>query len=95
MKVKSKNVHRPKLDKEEKDLLDSFDRGEWKSVKNIKKEKATAKHIAANSLKKDQRINIRLSSYDLELLKEKAAYEGIPYQTLVTSVLHKYAVGHL
>lgn len=83
-----------KLDQEEKELLDSFDRGEWKSVSNKKHEIALAKKAAANSLRKDTRINIRLSGIDLIRIKQKAAFEGIPYQTLIASILHKYATGH-
>lgn len=83
-----------KLDKEEKALSDSFDKGEWKSVKNIKQERAFAKRVAKNTLQKDARINIRLSSTDLLRIKQKAAFEGIPYQTLIASILHKYAAGH-
>lgn len=84
-----------KLDEYEKELSDSFDQGEWKSVKNLKGEITTAKKAAKNTLRKDARINIRLSADDLKRIKQKAAYEGIPYQTLIASILHKYAAGHL
>lgn len=83
------------LDKEEEDILDSFERDEWESVDNIKKEKVVANQAAENYLRKDARINIRLSGNDLAKIKQRAAYEGIPYQTLIASVLHKYAAGHL
>ena len=83
-----------KLDKDEQELLNSFDRDEWKSVSNKKQEIALAKKAAANSLRKDTRINIRLSGADLIRIKQKAAFEGIPYQTLIASILHKYAAGH-
>lgn len=83
------------LDADERALLSSFERGELKSVKDVKKEKTRAKKVAANTLRKDIRINIRLSSSDISSIKEKAAYEGLPYQTLISSVLHKYAAGHL
>ena len=83
-----------KLDAEEKELLDSYNRGEWKSSTNLKKEILLAKKVAANSLRKDARINIRLSTSDLIRIKQKAAFEGIPYQTLIASILHKYAAGH-
>ena len=88
---KAKNL---KLDAKEKELSDSFDRGEWKSVKNLKQETAIAKKAAKNTLRKDARINIRLSNNDLIRIKQKAAFEGIPYQTLIASILHKYAAGH-
>ncbi len=84
-----------KLDAEEQDLLASYKRGEWKTVKNLAEEKTFAKKAAANYSRKDTRINIRLSSTDLELIKQRAVYEGLPYQTLAASVLHKYAAGHL
>ena len=83
------------LDKEEQEMLDSFERGEWTTVKNLEEEKAFAKEAASNYLKKDARVNIRISSNDLEQIKQKAAYEGLPYQTLIASLLHKYAAGHL
>jgi predicted DNA binding CopG/RHH family protein len=82
------------LDPEEQELSDSFDHGEWKSVKNIKNERTKAHQAAANYLRKGSRINIRISEVDLENIKQKAAYEGLPYQTLIASILHKYAAGH-
>ncbi|AAO91569.1 CopG family antitoxin [Coxiella burnetii] len=83
------------LDEEEQALSDVFDQGKFKRVKNIKKELAKVKEAATHYLQKDARINIRISSTDLEQIKQKAAYEGIPYQTLIASILHKYAAGHL
>jgi predicted DNA binding CopG/RHH family protein len=88
------NKKRMKLDSEEQAILDSFNKGEWKSVKNLKREKDIAKKAAKNTLRKDARVNIRVSSSDLVRIKQKAAFEGIPYQTLIASVLHKYAAGH-
>jgi len=82
------------LDDEEKDLLSSFEKDEWTTVKNVKQEIVTAKKAASNYLKKDARINIRLSENDLFKIKQKAAYEGLPYQTLISSILHKFAAGH-
>ncbi|MDX1900673.1 MAG: hypothetical protein SFW66_01550 [Gammaproteobacteria bacterium] len=82
------------LDDEEQKISDSFDRGEWKRVSNFKKQVSTAKKTATNTLRKDARINIRLSGVDLMRLKQRAAFEGIPYQTLIASILHKYAAGH-
>ena len=83
------------LDPEEQELLDSFERGEWVTVPNFEKEKELARKRASLSLRKDVRINIRLSSTDVEHIKERAAYEGLPYQTLISSILHKFAAGHL
>lgn len=82
------------LDAEEQALSDSFDRGEWKSVKNLKAETTKARLTAAHYLTKGARINIRISAVDLEHIKQKAAYEGLPYQTLIASILHKFAAGH-
>jgi predicted DNA binding CopG/RHH family protein len=84
-----------KLDKEEQELLDSIESGEWQSVENLEDEIKKYQDIAKNTLKKDKRINIRLSSQDLNMLKMNAIELGIPYQTLVTSVLHQYVTGKL
>lgn len=89
-----KNKRDLRLSKDEKELSDSYDRGEWTSVPHLKNELALAKKVAANTLHKDARINIRLSSSDLTRIKQKAAFEGMPYQTLIASILHKYAAGH-
>lgn len=82
------------LDKKEKELLRSYEAGEWQPVKdnNVISE---LEQVASNTLKKNKRINIRLSERDLNGLKTIAAIEGIPYQTLVSSVLHKYLSGRL
>ena len=88
-------MNRTQLEKEEKELSDSYDRGEWRSVKNIEREKQKLRDAAKNTLKKDARINIRLSSKDLGDIQVIAVREGIPYQTLLSSVIHKYASGSL
>jgi predicted DNA binding CopG/RHH family protein len=82
------------LDPEEQAVLDSFENGEWQSVKKLKVEKSKARQAAANYLRKGARINIRISETDLQQIKQKAAHEGLPYQTLIASILHKYAAGH-
>jgi predicted DNA binding CopG/RHH family protein len=84
-----------KLDKEEKDILESFERGEWKQVKNYKAEVQKHQQYAKNTLKKDKRVNIRLSSKVLEEIKVLAVENGIPYQTLMSSILHRYVHGSL
>ena len=84
-----------KLDKEEQELLESIESGEWQSVDNLEDEIKKHKDIAKNTLKKDKRINIRLSSNDLQMLKTTAVELGMPYQTLVSSVLHQYVTGRL
>ena len=84
-----------KLSKEEKELLASYERGEWRSVKNLKSEMNRYRTIARATLRKDKRVNIRLSSQDLEGLQKKAIEDGIPYQTLMASVIHRYVSGRL
>lgn len=79
------------LDKEEQEILDSVERGEWKSVKNLAAEKRRLRQIAKNTLNKTRNINLRLSERDLQKLKAKAVREGLPYQTLAASILHKVA----
>ena len=83
-----------KLSKEEKEILKDFEAGEFKSVLTPKRKKML-QAIAEETFKKDKRINIRISNRDLELLQRRALEEGIPYQTLVSSVLHKYVSGGL
>ena len=83
-----------KLDQEEKDILDAFESGKYKSVLTDDRKKSLAE-AAENTFKKDKRINIRLSSHDLDALQRRALREGVPYQTLVSSVLHKYVSGNL
>ena len=78
------------LDAEERGLLAAFEKGELKSVKNVKAEKQTATQASEHFLRKDARINIRLSNHDLDQLKRIAVLEGLSYQTLITSILHKY-----
>ena len=81
-----------KLNKVEKEILESYENDEWVSVSkpaSIAKYKAAAKA----TFKKDKRVNIRISELDLELLQERALIEGLPYQTLMSSVLHKYVTG--
>jgi len=78
-------------DDEERSLIESIENGEWVPVGNLQSEIDEAKEIARATRTKDTRINIRLASSDLKALKTKALEEGIPYQTLVSSVLHKYA----
>lgn len=88
-----------KLKAEEKkfedDILESYESGEWKSLANLEDEIARYASSAAATLTKDKRINIRLSSRDLEDIQMRAAEEGMPYQTLIASIVHKYASGRL
>ena len=79
----------------EREILASFERGEWKPVRDQKGEITRLKAAAEATLLKNKRVNIRISSRDLEGLQARAAEEGVPYQTLMASVLHKFVSGRL
>lgn len=81
--------------KYEDDILESYENGEWESVASLDDEIARYASSATATLTKDKRINIRLSSRDLEDIQMRAAEEGMPYQTLIASIVHKYASGRL
>lgn len=78
------------LDKEEKEILDSFEKGEWKSTSDLSKRKEMLKEYARSTIRKDKRVNIRISERDLKELQRIAIREGLPYQTFISSILHKY-----
>lgn len=80
------------LDEEEKELLEELDKGEWIPVKDQAKARKEAMEAAKNTLNKTRNINLRVSERDLQKLKAKAAREGIPYQTLASSILHRATV---
>ena len=83
------------LSNEEKEILESYEAEEWQSVENRKTEMSKYQEYARATFKKDKRVNIRISTKNLEALQKKALEEGIPYQTLISSVLHKYINGRL
>ena len=83
------------LDKEEKDIMESVEQGGWRQIKDFEKKKNEFKEYALNTIKKDKRVNIRINEHDLEGIKRKAIEEGLPYQTLISSILHKYLNGKL
>ena len=84
-----------RLTEEEKEILDSFERGEWVPVKDLSKRKRELIRYARNTLKKDKRLNIRISERDLNELQKKVVSEGLPYQTFVSSIIHKFVNGKL
>ena len=84
-----------KLDAEEQEILDAFEAGTLKRSANAKAEIKRHQEYAAATLQKDSRINIRISSKDLRSLQKRALQEGLPYQTLIASLLHKYVEGRL
>ena len=84
-----------KLDREEREILDAFEKGQLKRSKKVATHIKQHRAVAEATFKKDARINIRLSSRDLRAIQSRALREGVPYQTLVSSVLHKYVDGRL
>jgi predicted DNA binding CopG/RHH family protein len=84
-----------KMTREENKILKSFEDGEWISVPDLSKRKKELAQYALNTLKKDRRLNIRISERDLVELQRKAVREGLPYQTYVSSILHKFISGTL
>lgn len=84
-----------KLDKDERDLLKEVEAGDWQSVRDKERQVGRYQEYAKATFRKDRRINIRISGKDLEALQKRALEEGIPYQTLIASVLHKYVSGRL
>jgi predicted DNA binding CopG/RHH family protein len=83
------------LDQEEKDILRSYERGELKPIKGRDAEMSRLTTAARNTLQKNKRIDIRLSERDPIGIQTRAMEEGLPYQTLISSVLHKYLSGML
>ena len=82
-----------KLQQDELELLASYEAREWQSVKKLKEQKEQYRAYARATFRKDKRINIRISEKDLLDLQKRAVRQGIPYQTLISSVLHKYVNG--
>jgi predicted DNA binding CopG/RHH family protein len=83
------------LDVDEKEILRSVEDGEWRSVETTKRDRTRYGHYAEATFRKDRRVNIRLSGKDLEAIQKRALAEGLPYQTLISSLFHKYAAGRL
>ena len=84
-----------KLTQEEKGILESVERGEWKKVPNFKREAKRYQDAARATLRKDKRVNIRMTERDLVQFQKRAVDEGLPYQTLISSILHKFINGRL
>ncbi len=84
-----------RLNKEERDILRSYEKGEWRPVRKKRAKLREYRSYAKATLKKNKRINIRISAKDLEEIQKKAIEEGLPYQTLISSILHKYVSGRL
>ncbi|NKB72742.1 MAG: antitoxin [Candidatus Latescibacteria bacterium] len=84
-----------KLTKEEQELLDSVENGEWQRVPDFGRETERYLQAARATLRKDKRVNIRMTERDLVQFQKAALHEGLPYQTLISSILHKYINGRL
>ena len=83
------------LDAGERAEIELLEHGGWETTKNLEGWKDVLSTAASNTLLKDQRMNIRISKHDLDGIKLKAMEEGLPYQTLVASIIHKYLTGTL
>jgi len=93
--MKAKAITQPKFDEEELEILQAIEAGALKPVADAKKQIKAHRAAAEATFKKDQRLNIRISSRDLKNLQARALEEGIPYQTFAASLLHKFVSGHL
>ena len=82
-----------KLDEEEREILEAYERGETVPVPDMEARIAEYQEAARVFLRKERRVNIRITNQDLFALKELAFEDGIPYQTLMSSILHKYVTG--
>lgn len=83
------------LDNYEQEIEEALEKGHYTSVENLAEEIKEASLMAKNHSLKNERVNFRISQRDLERIKSRAMEEGVPYQTLITSVLHKYLTGRL
>ena len=90
--LKEDNDKKNRLDAEEQEILDSFEKEEWISVLTSER-KSEIEEVARNTFKNTKRINIRMSERDFERIQVKALEENIPYQVLIRSVIHKYLDG--
>ena len=84
-----------KLSAEERDILDRFERGDLRSAPGAEREIEVARQAARNTFNKTKRVNLRVTERDFKLAHSRAREEGIPYQTLLSSVIHKYLAGRL
>ncbi|NOQ22971.1 MAG: antitoxin [Candidatus Aegiribacteria sp.] len=84
-----------KLTKEEKEILDSVENGEWERISDFDSKASEIREAAQSTLRKDKRVNIRITERDFIHIQKTALHEGLPYQTLISSILHKYLNGRL
>ena len=84
-----------RLSAEERDILDQYERGDLRSAPDIDREVEVARLAARNTFNKTKRVNLRVTERDFNLAHSRAREEGIPYQTLLSIVIHKYLSGRL
>ncbi len=95
LRITEKVVMTMKLDKEEKEILEAYDKGKMKFSVPSKSEKAKIKSMAERTFRKDRRVTIRLYDHDLKGIQKKAMEKGMPYQTLISGMIHQYVEGDL
>ena len=84
-----------KYSQEEKDIITAYQNDELKLTTPSKKEIETIKTIAGNTFKKDKRVTLRLYDHDYQGIQKKAMEMGIPYQTLISGIIHRFIEGEL
>ena len=84
-----------KLTKEEQEILDSVEKGEWRQIPDFQQEATRYREAARATLRKNRRVNIRMTERDLVHIQKAALSEGLPYQTMISSILHTYINGRL
>ncbi len=84
-----------KYDREEHELIDAYERGSMKTTAPTRQEIAKIKSLARNTFRKDRRITIRVYEHDLKGIQKRAMEKGIPYQTLISGMIHQYVEGEL
>ncbi len=84
-----------KLDRDEREILSAYEKGRLISARPSKAQLGAFREAARATFIKSRRVNIRLSPADLMDIQARAYEEGVPYQTLIASVLHKYVTGRL
>ena len=84
-----------KLNKEEKGILEAYDKGKMKTSSPSKNDKEKIKSMAKKTFRKDRRVTIRLYDHDLKGIQKKAMEKGMPYQTLISAMIHQYVEGDL
>lgn len=83
------------LDEHEKEILEEFEKGKFVSVENVEEEMQLAEKAARHFMKRESRISLRISGADLNMARRLAVQEGLPYQTLLASIIHKFVTGRL